>query len=224
MAGPDSGRCRLQPLADRLDRRDARACGCAPTGRGSGAAGARGSRSACRSPPGPASRQSTAWISTSASTSSSPMRRRSLGAVERGRHRARDDVALDALHDVERRADDGRVVAHREHLRARARGPASARSTRASRRTSCALGGSGAARRAAQRRRRRRRGAARRSRWSGRRRPASTRASPAPRPCASRKAAQRLEHEQRLALVGRGLGVGADDVVRGDCGAHRTKP
>ena len=35
---------------------------------------------------------------------------------------------------------------------------------------------------------------------------------------------ERLEHEQRLALVGLALGVGADDVVRGDLGAHRRKP
>ena len=35
---------------------------------------------------------------------------------------------------------------------------------------------------------------------------------------------ERLEDEQRLALVGLALGVGADDVVRGDLGAHRRKP
>jgi hypothetical protein len=33
-----------------------------------------------------------------------------------------------------------------------------------------------------------------------------------------------LEDEQRLALVGLALGVGADDVVRSDLGAHRAKP
>jgi hypothetical protein len=33
-----------------------------------------------------------------------------------------------------------------------------------------------------------------------------------------------VEDEQRLALVGLALGVGADDVVRGDLGAHRAKP
>ena len=35
---------------------------------------------------------------------------------------------------------------------------------------------------------------------------------------------ERLEDEQRLALVGLALGVGADDVVGGDLGAHRAKP
>jgi hypothetical protein len=35
---------------------------------------------------------------------------------------------------------------------------------------------------------------------------------------------ERLEDEQRLALVGLALGVGADDVVRGGLGAHRRKP
>ena len=43
------------------------------------------------------------------------MRRRSSRLSSAARHRARDDVALDALHDVERRADDRGVVAHREH-------------------------------------------------------------------------------------------------------------
>ena len=64
------------------------------------------------------------------------------GAVELGRDLARDHVALDALHQVERRADHGGVVAGREHAR-HARPPSSALSTRASRSTSCALGGSG---------------------------------------------------------------------------------
>ena len=35
---------------------------------------------------------------------------------------------------------------------------------------------------------------------------------------------QRVEDEQRLALVGLALGVGADEVVRGHLGAHRAKP
>ena len=35
---------------------------------------------------------------------------------------------------------------------------------------------------------------------------------------------ERLEDEQRLALVGLALGVGADDVVRGRLRAHRRKP
>ena len=78
------------------------------------------------------------------------MRRRSAGVSSAAGHRVGDHVALDALHQVERRADHRLVVARREHARARARGPASARSTRASRSTSCALGGSGGARRAAQ--------------------------------------------------------------------------
>jgi hypothetical protein len=41
--------------------------------------------------------------------------------VERGGHGGRDHVALDQLHDVERRADHALVVARREHRR-RARG------------------------------------------------------------------------------------------------------
>ena len=36
--------------------------------------------------------------------------------VERGRDLAREDVPLDPAHDEERRADDARVLAHREHL------------------------------------------------------------------------------------------------------------
>ena len=35
---------------------------------------------------------------------------------------------------------------------------------------------------------------------------------------------QRVEDEQRLALVRLALGVGADEVVRGHLGAHRGKP
>ena len=43
------------------------------------------------------------------------MRRRSSRVSSAAGHRARDDVALDALHDVEGRADDRLVVADREH-------------------------------------------------------------------------------------------------------------
>ena len=72
------------------------------------------------------------------------MRRRSAGVSSAAGTSSMITSPCEALHDVERRADDRLVVAHREHLRARARRcPASARSSRASRRTSCALGGSG---------------------------------------------------------------------------------
>ena len=153
-----------------------RACGCAPTGRGSAAPGARGTRSACRSPPGRRACQSTAWSSTSASTSSSPIRRRVLGRVERGRQAARDDLARDALHDVERRADDRVVVADRQHPRRADRAGARARAGRAPRaarrgRWAGAAGAAGGAARPPSRR-----GARRRSRWSAPRRPARPRA------------------------------------------------
>ena len=145
-----------------------------------------------------------------------------VGAVERGRHRARDDVALDALHDEEGRADDRLVVADGEHGgHARAAGE-----RRQHARLAQDVVGAGrqrAARRAAQDdvgalaaqgvghvgmalADRLDLDVAGAELW------------------ASRKAMQRLEDEQRLALVGLALGVGADDVVRGDLGAHRRKP
>ena len=68
-------------------------------------------------PSSPAASQSTAWISTSASTSSSEISARSPAPSSCGRDLARDHVALDALHQVERRADHGGVGAGREHAR-----------------------------------------------------------------------------------------------------------
>ena len=53
------------------------------------------------------------------------MRRRSAGRVERGGHGGRDDLALDELHHVERRADDRLVGARPPGPRARAAGGAS---------------------------------------------------------------------------------------------------
>ena len=165
-----------EPRVDVVDRRDLARARCAPTGRRSAAAGARGSRSACRSPPGPHARQSTAWISTSASISSSPIRA-PAGASSPAGSAVVITSPLDALHHVERRADHGLVVADGEHARdAHRRCPRAPRSRRASRSTSCA------------RRRQRRRAAGGaapiaavaadrgRSRWSGRRRPARPRA------------------------------------------------
>ena len=65
----------------------------------------------------PHARQSTACISASASISSSPMRRRSSGAVELGGQLARDHVPVEELHDVEGHAEHGLVVARGEHAR-----------------------------------------------------------------------------------------------------------
>ncbi len=110
-----------------------------------------------------------------------------VGAVERGRHRARDDVALDALHDVEGRADHRLVVADGEHG-GHARAPGERRQHARLAQDVVGAGRQRAARRAAQDDVGARRGAGRRSRWSGPRRPARTSTSPAPRSWASRKA------------------------------------
>ena len=72
-----------------LDLRAARACGCAPTARRSGAAGARGSRSACRSPRArrPASRPRAARRARRSAPRA--IAAAVLGVVERGGQRAR---------------------------------------------------------------------------------------------------------------------------------------
>ena len=138
VAVDDRRRAGLGQVLARATRRRARpprprACGCAPTGRGSGAPGARGSPSACRSPRGtPASRR----------RGSRRARRRAArrcAAAPSGVSSAAGTSFVmtspsHALHDVERRADDGLVVAHREDL-GHARGGAldRAQSSRASR-------------------------------------------------------------------------------------------
>ena len=66
-----------------------------------------------------------------------------LDAVELGRDLGRDDEALDLLHHVERRADHRRRRRRRASTFGTRARPSSARSTRASRSTSWALGGSG---------------------------------------------------------------------------------
>ena len=144
-----------------------------------------------------------------------------LGAVERGGHRARDDVALDALHDVERRADDGGVVAHREHgghARAAGQGRQHARLAqdvvragrqRAARRTAQHDVGAVAVQRI---------GHVGVAVADGR----HLDVAGAQAVCVE-EGLERLEDEQGLALVGLALGVGADDVVRGRLRAHRRE-
>ena len=106
-----------QPRADALDGRDLARLVAAPTGRGSGAAGVPGSRSACRSPPARRPRQSTAWISTSASISSSPIRAGArAGVSSAGGTLATITSPCDPLHHVEGRADRRRVLADGQHL------------------------------------------------------------------------------------------------------------
>ena len=173
----------------------------------------------------PAARQSTAWISTSASISSSPISRALAAGCRAPAGTLVDDhLALDALHHVERRADDPFVVADREHLRARAPGvSARARSSRASRSTSCALGGSGG------------RGGRRSTNSS----PAAldqvgdVRVALADRARADLALAEavgveerleRVEHEQGRAAVSLPLRRRADDVVWRDRCAHGREP
>ncbi len=118
--------CRCSHAADASRPPGSRASCCAPTARGSGAPGARGSRSACRSPPGPrpASRRrgSRRARRRAPRPSGAGPRRVSSSAG----HLAGDDVAVDLLHDVERRADHRLVVARRRAPPARARWPATA--------------------------------------------------------------------------------------------------
>ena len=145
-----------------------------------------------------------------------------VGAVERGGHRAGDDVALDALHEIEGRADHRLVVAdgeHGGHARASGKGGEDARLAQ----DVVGAGRQRAARRAAQ---------------DDVGCVAAQGVGHVGVALADRfhldlagaelvrvqEGHQRLEDEQRLALVGLALGVGADDVVRGDLGAHRRKP
>ena len=135
-----------------------------------------------------------------------------LGGIQRRRHRVGDHLAVHPLHDVERRADH-LGSSHTASTRgARTVVGSSALSSRASRSTSCALGGSGP------------RGGRRRTtpvdspkvtlEWPS---PIGTaaRSAGASRPPAREELAQRLEHQQRLAVVGRALGVGARRCRRG---------
>ena len=142
-----------------------------------------------------------------------------LLAVERRRDVLRDDVPVDALHDVERRADDRLVVAHREDLgharlaRERAQDARLAQDV-------VGAGRQRRARRAAQHER----GAAAVARCS------VTFECPSPtgrdlglagaEAVLVEELEQRIEDEQRRALVGRRLLVAAHDVVGGDRVAH----
>ena len=145
-----------------------------------------------------------------------------VAAVERGRDRARDDVALDALHDVEGRADDRLVVAdgeHGGHARAAGEGRQHARLAQ----DVVGAGGQRAARRAAQHN-----AGALAAQGVGDVRVALADGLDldvaGAQPVRVQEGHQRVEDEQRLALVGLALGVGADEVVRGHLGAHRAKP
>ena len=112
--GADVGHVRLEPFADRLDRRDLARAVVLPQ-----------AEEAAQLALEVAGRLAEALEARVAPVDGVDLDQRVdelladapavLEAVERGRHRARDDVALDALHDVERRADDGLVVAHGEH-------------------------------------------------------------------------------------------------------------
>ena len=139
-------------------------------------------------PSRPAARQSTPWISTSASISCSPMRRRSAGVSSAGGHARDDHLALDSLHHVERRAD--RRLGRRTPPAPPARAPAcraarAAGAPRAARRarSAAAAGAAGGAARP--------RCSSRSIRYVTFEWPSPigvARSSPAPRPCASRNA------------------------------------
>ena len=131
-----------QPGVRRAPRRGARACGCAPTARRSARAGAPGSRPGGPKPSSPAARQSTAWSVDERVDQLLAHPRRSVRGRARRAALAGHDVAGDPLHHVERRADHG-GSSHTASTRGTGARPASARCTRASRSTSCALGGSG---------------------------------------------------------------------------------
>ena len=221
MAGSGLRQVRLQPLADRLDRRDLARAVVLPQ-----------AEEAAQLALEVARRLAEALQAGVAPVDGVDLDQRVdelladapavLEAVERGGHRARDDVALDALHDVERRADDGGVVAHREHGgHARAAGEARQHARLAQ--DVVRAGRQRAARRAAQHDV----GAVAAQRIGhvgvavADGRDVDVAGAQA---VGVEEGHQRVEHEQRLALVGRALGVGADDVVRGRLGAHRPKP
>ena len=139
-----------------------------------------------------------------------------LGVIERVRHCLGDDLALHALHHVERSADHRLPVAHREHPRRshrrgfeRGKQPCFAKHVMGARRQR-------AARRAAQH-------------DAGRKRERDVRVSIPDRggievvgrleAAAAQELEQRFQHQQRLALVACAVGVSADDVVgcQSDC-------
>ena len=106
--GGESGRCSPSQRADALDRLDLARAVVLPQAQEAPHLALEVARRLAEALQARSARQSTACSSTSASTSSSPMRRRGLGRVERGRQAVVIDVARDALHDVEGRADDRR--------------------------------------------------------------------------------------------------------------------
>ena len=132
-----------------------------------------------------------------------------------------DHGAADTLHDVERRADHLGVVADGQH-------PRGADRRRLKRRQQARLaqdvvGARGQRALAGGRRRTTSVDSAKVTlEWPS---PTGTalRSAGASRPPAREELPQRLEHQQRLALVRRALGVGADDVVWGERCAHRCR-
>ena len=142
-----------------------------------------------------------------------------LGRVERGRQVVGDDVALQALHDVEGGADDALALADGEHLgHAHARGRERAQETRLAQHVVCA-GGPRGARRAAQHDL----GAVAAEQVGDVRAAVAERRRldvPAADPVLVEEGAQRLEHEERRALAAFGLLLRGDDVVPGHARAR----
>ena len=166
----------------------ARACGCAPTARRSGAAGAPGSRSACQSPQGPR-RASPRRGSPPARRSAA---RRSTGAARACRARAASATRSPRPARTPSRRRGSRSLSRRRRRRAPAararrcapgRAAAAPRAARRGRSAAAAREEAGAAR---PRRPRARSG---RSRWSARRRSAARGSRRLPILCSSRNAA-----------------------------------
>jgi hypothetical protein len=139
--------------------------------------------------------------------------------VERRGHAGRDDVAVHALHHVERCADDGLVVADREHF-GYARGRAADR-VQEPRLAQDVVG--------ARRQGRPGRTADDEVAVAAAHEVRDVRVPLAERldlevaraePVLVEERLQRLDDEQRRALVGGGLGVASDNVVRGGCDGH----